>query len=179
MLKQLGISDTLIAARGFQAYAEAGDLEVAEVGENGREFLLIPEAALAWKNLKHAARNDGIDLRIMSAFRSVARQVEIIQGKLDAGKTIEEILSVLAPPGYSEHHTGRAVDVVSPDAGLEVSFADTAAFRWLQQHANAFGFFLSYPAGNPYGYDYEPWHWCYRVVRKDSTGEPGREAGPD
>lgn len=161
----LGISDSLIVARGFQLFEEAKDLEVAEVDENGREYLLIPEAAAAWRDLKRAARDDGISLRIISAFRSVERQVEIIQKKLDMGKSIEEILMVLAPPGYSEHHTGRAVDIASSDSSLEASFGDTPAFQWLQAHASKFGFFLSYPAGNQYGYDYEPWHWCYSVIR--------------
>lgn len=164
MCEELGIPDSLITARGFRFFEEASDLVMAEVGEDGREYFLIPEAAAAWKEMKYAALNDGIDLRIMSAFRSVARQVEIIQQKLDAGKSIKEILMVLAPPGYSEHHTGRAVDIASLDSSLEASFADTPAFQWLQQHAGSFGFSLSYPVDNPYGYVYEPWHWCYRVV---------------
>jgi len=45
---------------------------------------------------------------------------------------------------------------------LEGAFAHTEAFRWLSLHAKQFGFTLSYPEGNPFGYAYEPWHWCFR-----------------
>jgi hypothetical protein len=52
--------------------------------------------------------------------------------------------------------------VSSVSVSLEISFAETPAFRWLQSHANGFGFYLSFPKGNTCGYQYEPWHWCYR-----------------
>jgi D-alanyl-D-alanine carboxypeptidase len=72
------------------------------------------------------------------------------------------VLSVTAPPGYSEHHTGRAVDVATPGSPvLETTFEQTRAFSWLQKHANNFGFYLSFPQGNASGYQYEPWHWCF------------------
>ena len=67
------------------------------------------------------------------------------------------------PPGYSEHHTGRAVDVAMDGAAqLELGFGQTPAFRWLSENANSFSFFLSFPVGNPHGFVYEPWHWCFR-----------------
>jgi len=104
-------------------------------------------------------------LKLVSAFRSVDRQVEIVREKLAEGASIDEILSASAPPGFSEHHTGRAVDITSDGAApLEIEFEQTPAFRWLSKNAARFGFVLSYPAGNPYGYDYEPWHWCFRPV---------------
>jgi D-alanyl-D-alanine carboxypeptidase len=76
---------------------------------------------------------------------------------------IGEIITVCAPPGYSEHHTGRAVDIVCADMPyLEIAFEDTQAFQWLVNHADSFGLTLSYPRGNAAGYQYEPWHWCFR-----------------
>jgi D-alanyl-D-alanine carboxypeptidase len=114
--------------------------------------------------MKAAALHDGETLYIVSAFRSVARQAEIVRGKLRSAASLEEILAVCAPPGYSEHHTGRAVDLstlgVRP---LDIEFADTSAFRWLRRNAARFAFELSYPRNNLYGYEYEPWHWCHHL----------------
>lgn len=78
-LAELGISSELITARGLRVCEEATRLEVAEVGVNGREYLLVPLASAAWRNLKAAALVDGIDLFIVSAFRSIDRQAEIIR----------------------------------------------------------------------------------------------------
>ena len=151
--------------RGLREYEEATILELVEVGDDGKEYLLTPAAAAAWRALKAAARKDGIAVYLASAYRSVARQVEIIQTKLDAGMDIEEILTLCAAPGYSEHHTGRAVDIATPGSPeLEVEFENTAAFQWLSRHAAGFGFTLSYPRGNAAGYVYEPWHWCFGKV---------------
>ena len=162
LLDALGIAPSLIAARGLLPFAEATRLEVVETGSDGREHLLVPEAAAAWRDLRAAALADGIELRIVSAFRSVDRQAKIVRRKLEAGQRVDDVLCVSAPPGYSEHHTGRAVDVGGPGAPvLEESFARTAAFAWLQEHAPRFGFVLSYPVGNRYGYAHEPWHWCW------------------
>jgi D-alanyl-D-alanine carboxypeptidase len=145
---------------------EARKLEVAEVGEDGRVHLLVPEAAAAWTRMKQAAHAAGVSIFIESAYRSVDRQVEIIQRKLKAGQKVEEILCVSAPPGFSEHHTGRAVDIGSEGVPkLTAEFERAPAFTWLQRHAESFGFKLSYPKGNRHGYEYEPWHWCYRRSR--------------
>jgi len=165
VLEELGISADLISARALAMHAEARELVVAEHGDDGREHLLVPAAAAAWERLSAAARGDGVELRIASAFRSVERQAEIVRKKLQSGLSIAAVLSVCAPPGFSEHHSGRAVDVDTPDCPpLAGAFAQTAGFRWLSLHAREFGFTLSYPQGNAHGYEYEPWHWCFREV---------------
>jgi D-alanyl-D-alanine carboxypeptidase len=160
-LAALGISSDFIARRGLRACEETQDLECAEVGEDGRKHLLVPAAARAWRSLKAAALADGVDIYIVSAFRSTERQAELIRQKLDAGETLAAVLTVCAPPGYSEHHTGRAVDISTPSCrALEMAFDQTAAYAWLTRYAPGYGFHLSYPAGNPWGFQYEPWHWC-------------------
>ena len=169
----LGIPASLIAARGLRPCAEARDLELAEISADGREHFLLPEAANAWRRMKHAAAGDSVVLFIVSAYRSIERQAEIVRRKLEAGASLEQVLAVSAPPGFSEHHTGRAVDLGTPDAGeLEAGFARTAAFRWLEQRAGDFCFVLSYPSGNPEGYEFEPWHWCYQTVPRNKSSEP-------
>ena len=163
LLDTLGISEGLLQQRGFIAQQEAATLVLAETGEDGRQYLLTPAACAAWHAMKQAAAADGVALLMISAFRSVERQAEIIRDKLGRQMPIEHILQVCAPPGYSEHHTGRAIDIATPDdPDLEESFELTPAFAWLNEHASAFGFHLSYPRGNLSGYLYEPWHWCHQ-----------------
>jgi len=171
-LAALGISSELIAARGLRECEEATTLEVAEVGADDRDHLLVPLAAEAWRCLKAAALVDGIDLFIVSAFRSIDRQAEIVRRKLETGAAVDRILTVCAPPGFSEHHTGRAVDLsTSGNRALEVEFDQTPAYAWLTDHAAGFGYCLSYPIGNPWGYQYEPWHWCFQDVRPFVAGD--------
>lgn len=162
-LAALGISIESLSARGLRECDEATTLEIAEVGLDGRDHLLVPSAAKAWRDLRVAALADGIDLFIVSAFRSIDRQAEIVRRKLEAGAAIESILTVCAPPGFSEHHTGRAVDLSTPGTpALEVEFDQSPAYVWLATRAKEFGYHLSYPIDNDSGYQYEPWHWCFQ-----------------
>src|SRR3990172_7052992 len=145
-LTALGISVESISARGLQACEEATELVCAEIGIDGKEHFLIPAAANAWGRLRSAAISEGISLFIVSAFRSVDRQAEIVRQKLETGVAINDILAVCAPPGYSEHHTGRAVDLSTPGSqALEVEFEQTAAYAGLTRRGGEFGYCLSYP----------------------------------
>ncbi|WP_122221035.1 D-alanyl-D-alanine carboxypeptidase family protein [Pseudomonas syringae group genomosp. 3] len=77
---------------------------------------------------------------------------------------MEEILTVSAPPFFSEHHTGCAVDIgTSGSAVLEREFESSLAYEWLTENARSFGFHMSYPIDNAAGYAYEPWHWRFKV----------------
>jgi D-alanyl-D-alanine carboxypeptidase len=168
---ELGISKSSIKARGLLEFEEATELELVGRDEDGKEHFLVPAAAQAWRLLKAAALAEGVSLFIVSAFRSIERQAELVRRKLAAGQSIDQILAVCAPPGFSEHHTGRAVDLSSPGAPLlEPEFDQTPAFAWLTQRANDFSFYLSYPVGNPQGYRYEPWHWCFHGARAPEAG---------
>lgn len=152
ILDSLGISVETLAARSLVLHPEASELVSAETGADGRQHLLVPAAARAWGSLREAAQADGVNVRIVSAFRSIERQAEIVRAKLARGQSIDEILRVSAPPGYSEHHTGRAVDVTTNGV---------RPLGWLSRHAGRFGFCMSYARENRYGYMYEPWHWCW------------------
>ncbi|HYD60833.1 MAG TPA: M15 family metallopeptidase [Noviherbaspirillum sp.] len=163
LLASLGISDALLASKALPFYPDARELALAETGSDGRDHLMIPAAAAAWQAMKEAARNDGIVLEVVSAFRDVEEQTQIIRDKQARGMAMEAILTLSAPPGYSEHHTGRAVDINTPGCeAREEPFEDTHAFRWLVEYAGRFGFVLSYPRGNALGFIYEPWHWFYQ-----------------
>jgi D-alanyl-D-alanine carboxypeptidase len=70
----------------------------------------------------------------------------------------------VARPGFSEHHTGLALDIGDeehPACDVELPFEETRAFKWLNENAGHLGFELSFPRGNSKGINYEPWHWRY------------------
>lgn len=163
LLASLGIDNALLAAKALPFHADARELACAETGADGRLHMLVPPAASAWRAMKQAAAGNGVALEVVSAFRDIEEQAQIIRAKQARGMAMDVILTLSAPPGYSEHHTGRAVDVNTPGcAEREASFEDTAAFRWLLAHAARFGFHLSYPRDNRTGFVYEPWHWLYQ-----------------
>ena len=134
-----------------------------------RDQRMIPGAAKAWCSMVESAASDQVVLQAVSAFRSLDYQAGIIRRKLESGQCIQDILCVSAAPGYSEHHTGRAIDVTTPGfAVLEEEFEQSEAFSWLTRYAVRFGFSLSFPRGNPFGVIYEPWHWAWK-----DPGKPG------
>jgi D-alanyl-D-alanine carboxypeptidase len=173
-LAELGIDTARLAARGLQPYAEAdtASLVLAEVNSAGREFHLLAGAAAAWQAMRDAAAASGVTLFLVSAFRSVARQHDIVAAKLARGQCLDTILAVSAAPGYSEHHTGRAIDIGTPGSPvLEEDFETTPAFAWLQQHAANHGFTMSFGRNNASGYLYEPWHWCWQDPATQPTSK--------
>jgi D-alanyl-D-alanine carboxypeptidase len=159
--QELGIPADYGQSGGPPAYAEADDL--VEVGPNlvGRMQRLTPAAARQWLAMVEAAAAEGVTLLIVSGFRSYEYQAALIRKKINAGQVIADILEVNAAPGHSEHHTGLAVDIATPGSRpLTEEFEESAAFRWLEEHAGRFGFSMSYPRDNPWGIIYEPWHWA-------------------
>ena len=158
---ELGIPDDYAAARDLPYWEETSDL--TDVGENlvGRMQRLTPTAAAQWQKMVAAAANDAVRLLIVSGFRSFDYQAALIRRKLDTGQSIDDILQVNAAPGYSEHHTGTAIDIATPGSRpLTEEFEESEAFAWLTKHAAEFGFRMTFPRDNPWGIDYEPWHWA-------------------
>lgn len=162
---QLGIPADYARVRRMPVQRVARSLvSVGPAADDGKHVRLTPRAAAAWQRMRAAASADGINLLPLSGYRSVPRQTRIIRRKLAAGENIADILRLVAAPGCSEHHTGRAIDIGSPDnQSLNEDFARTAEFRWLRKHATRFGFCLSYPRRNRHGIGYEPWHWCWHA----------------
>jgi D-alanyl-D-alanine carboxypeptidase len=147
---------------GHFPYPEASVTELVTV-EAGIE--LHTDAASSFRALQQAALADGVDLRLLSGYRSHALQKGIFfDVKSERNQTASERAKVSAPPGYSEHSTGFAMDLGDGDApgtNLSQSFETTRAFRWLQDHAASYHFVLSFPPANPQGVSYEPWHWRF------------------
>lgn len=128
-----------------------------------RDFKLHPLALKAWIKMQKQAHKQGVNLQVISAFRSLSYQNQLIIKKMNNGLKLDDILKVNTLAGFSEHHSGCAIDIGSKDcAVLETEFEDTLAFKWLNKNAHQFGFYLSYPKNNNLGIIYEPWHWCFK-----------------
>jgi zinc D-Ala-D-Ala carboxypeptidase len=164
LLHELGI----VKPPSRKPFPEAAELVSIGPDIYGRDQRLTPAAAHAWQSMRTAAEKEGIVLQAVSAFRSVAYQRGIIERKLAAGQKIEDILRVSAAPGFSEHHTGRTIDITTPGCKpLEEEFERTPAFAWLTRRAGEFGFTMSYPRNNPRGVIYEPWHWTFQEEKAE------------
>jgi len=163
-LNSLGIPYSLVEKRNLPIFHDADELMVIGNSPSGSPYFLTPEAGRDWLRMRDAALSDGVTLTVVSAYRSFQRQYEIVKSKIERGVAPETVFSVNAPPGYSEHHSGRALDLNTLDCiPLDISFEKTPAFLWLQKNAKSFGFELSYPESNPLGFEYEPWHWCHQT----------------
>ena len=160
---ELGIPDDYGLDGTKPVFDEATDL--VEVGPNlvGRMQRLTPATARKWNELQAAAAEEGVQLLMVSGYRSIAYQARLIRKKINAGQSVSDILAVNAAPGFSEHHTGRAIDIASPGSRpLTEEFEDSNAFRWLEKNAGTYGFSMSYPRDNRAGFIYEPWHWAQK-----------------
>lgn len=146
-------------------------LEVKVADEStGKELATV--AADAFINMKNAAAADGIDLMLCSGYRTVEYQQSLFDAEkqkwLDKGNSDEEAYNqaktVVAVPGYSEHNSGLAADIVTKDhQNLDDAFGKTDAAKWLFEHAPDYGFILRYPENKQAitGIIYEPWHYRY------------------
>lgn len=157
---ELGIPEGYGSDPVLPSYAEPAELVEVEPNIVGRVQRLAPETARDWRAMKLAAEAAGIRLLIVSGFRSLSDQADLIRRKVASGQAIAAILSVNAAPGFSQHHTGRALDIATPGCRpLTEAFEATEAFVWLRNHAARFGFRMPYIRNNRYGILYEPWHW--------------------
>lgn len=160
-LLELGLdADDYARCSGLVQIPEPSRLTLAGFDRYRRPLWLGDGTGRAWNRMRSAAADDGVVLDAISGYRSHAYQMDIFARKRARGLGVDEILAVNAAPGFSEHHSGDALDIGTDDEPpAEESFERTAAFRWLSAHAGDFGFNLSYPRDNPHGIVYEPWHW--------------------
>ncbi|MCR6662395.1 MAG: D-alanyl-D-alanine carboxypeptidase family protein [Luteimonas sp.] len=166
-LDRLGIdADDYADKSGLALVAEPDWLSFAGFDRYRRPLWLHADATGAWQRMREAAQRDGIVLDAISGYRSHDYQLGIFERKLARGLRVDEILTVNAAPGFSEHHDGRALDIGTPgEPPAEESFESTPAFTWLRTNAGGHGFRMSYPRDNPHGIVYEPWHWRFSGAR--------------
>ncbi len=149
-------------------------IETKVVFESWREYFLDVRAAGYLEKMLKAAENDGIDLYVVSAYRTIEYQQQnfdnSVQDRVDRGMSYDDAyadtLAEVALPGESEHNAGLALDIMVEEYQNmdDDGFEDTEAFAWLDRHAAEYGFILRYPKGKQEitGIIYEPWH--YRFV---------------
>jgi len=146
---------------GHLPYKEAAFENLIEIQPN---ILVHKEMYKSLKEMKDDAEKDGIYLVFLSGFRSIKLQKQIFYSlKSIRNQIASERARVSAPPGYSEHSTGFAIDIgdaYERQSDFEESFENTSAFKWLKKNAAKYHFRLSFDKKQTY-VDYEPWHWRY------------------
>ena len=144
------------------------------------KHFLRKETAQAWEVMHEAAREDGIDLTIVSSTRNFERQKQIWENKwlgrsltqnvnlaesgLNDFEKAERILKYSAMPGTSRHHWGTDIDINSIEEDFFETEEGEKLYLWLLNNAHTFGFFQPYTMkgkNRPTGYEEEPWHWSY------------------
>lgn len=168
LASEVSISDQLVPTQrtllGHKAYEEAPGDDLVAITADGRIKLRSPAAA-KFQAMVEDARRQGITLVPLSGFRSHADQEYLFFGiKEERAQMATQRAEVSAPPGYSEHHTGYAIDIGDadfPDSHLQEAFADTPAYGWLAANATRYGFELSFLPDNDQGVAFEPWHWRF------------------
>jgi D-alanyl-D-alanine carboxypeptidase len=160
----VGVAPSRRQLLGHLAYEEVATDQLVSLRSHAH-ILLRPTAAEKFEAMVSAAAQQGIYLVPISGFRTEAdQQYLFFEIKAERGQDPMTRAEVSAPPGYSEHHTGYAIDIGDadvPDADLTVAFEDTAAFTWLADNAPRYNFELSFPEDNDQGVQYEPWHWRF------------------
>lgn len=149
-------------------------IETEVVFEDWRDYELDSRAADYIKRMIADAKEDGIDLLVVSAYRTIEYQQQnfdrSVQERMDRGMTYDEAYEdtarEVAMPGESEHNAGLALDIMSQEYTSmdDDGFENTEAFAWLDKHAAEYGFILRYPKDKEGKTKiiYEPWH--YRFV---------------
>ena len=154
-------SEKDVRVLGHFPYQEATFENLIEIQPN---ILVHKEMYKSLKEMRDDAEKEGIYLVFLSGFRSIKLQKQIFYSlKSIRNQIASERARVSAPPGYSEHSTGFAIDIGDAnvrEADFEKSFENTSAFKWLKKNAAKYHFRLSFDKKQS-SVDYEPWHWRY------------------
>ncbi|WP_267383275.1 M15 family metallopeptidase [Cyanobacterium sp. uoEpiScrs1] len=157
-------SEPLENVFGHLEYKQAPISTLKAVTSDGR-IRLRRNAAERFMEMQKAAQYQGVILIPISGFRTISEQNHLFfEIQRQRNQNPSKRAEVSAPPNYSEHHTGYAVDIgdaKTPATHLSLNFEETTAFSWLKNNAAKYSFELSFPPNNPQGISYEPWHWRY------------------
>ncbi len=140
-------------------YSQATEMELAYITA-ASDIRLQKNAAQNFNKMLYAARNNGINLVALSGFKSKSDLAALATNTNTIEENYRDEFSILS---HGEYITGYAVDIGdenAPETDKNVTFENTAAFQWLQNHAAYFSFEMI-PADAEKGVGYEPWHWRY------------------
>lgn len=161
----------MVLASPTHPLTEGFDPETVLIDDAG--YYLDSRAAQDFLDMQQAATDAGLQIKVISAFRSAGRQQALyeaeVQELLGTGLTqqqAEEQAQRIEQKQYeSDHNTGLSVDLVptykqNKDVNILLK---TPEYQWLQQHAAEYGFILRYPEDKQdvTGVEFKPWHWRY------------------
>ena len=123
---------------------------------------ILTEVYDEYISMYNAAKEDGMDLVINSGFRTNKEQTELYKD-MDKTRGREYADKYAARPGFSEHETGLALDIFTPDYATTSTFENSEEYEWLINNSYKYGFILRYPKDKEYltGYAYDSWHFRY------------------
>jgi|TARA_B100001093_G_scaffold507203_1_gene567369 hypothetical protein len=146
----------------------------------GSSFTILPEVKLALEKMTKAAKNDGIEIKVVSAYRSYDRQKDIWNSKFIRFEKqgfknraiVDQIIKYSTIPGTSRHHWGTDIDIIdgshkdNGDLLVTKKFLGNGPFnklrKWMETNAEKFGFLKPYNQDpERKGFLYEPWHYSY------------------
>lgn len=157
----------------------------ADIDLYGEDINLREEAHDAFVEMRKAALADGIDIKIVSSYRSFDRQAAIFERKylkytddgMEPLDAIEKIIEYSTIPGTSRHHWGTDVDLIDGSPKVDGDVLVASKFEtegpyekfklWMDENSEKFNYYLVY-TNNPKrrGFKYEPWHYSYAPLSK-------------
>lgn len=138
------------------------DLESININYSYAGQTIRKEVHEAYVDMASQAKEQGIKLIVSSSYRSYADQEQVYKEfYYSKGQTYADAYAARA--GSSEHQSGLALDIFSPDGTTTSTFENTEAYKWLINNSYKYGFILRYPKDKTYltGYEYESWHFRY------------------
>ncbi|MEN8788762.1 MAG: M15 family metallopeptidase [Flavobacteriaceae bacterium] len=152
----------------------------ADIDLYGEGYQLRKEAHDAFLEMYNAALKDGIEIEVVSSYRSFDRQAEIFERKyakytaegMEPLPAIDKIIEYSTIPGTSRHHWGTEIDIIDKMGGKEGDVLVPEKFQsdgpyaglkaWMDKNANDFGYYLVYTDdAKRRGFKHEPWHYSY------------------
>ena len=144
---------------------------------------LLPEAYIKFKQMQNDAKKDGIEIEIVSGYRSYQKQKNIWNYKYNKNfkkgifgiKNINRIIQYSTLPGTSRHHWGTDIDVIDKrftpkgDLLIEKNYSENGIYsqlyRWMKKNSKNYGFYLVYDdSPKRKGFKFEPWHYSYKPL---------------
>ena len=156
-----------------------GKNDLKEILKSG----LLPEAYLKFKQMQNDAKKEGVEIQIVSGYRSYQKQKDIWNNKYNKNfeneifgiKNINRIIQYSTLPGTSRHHWGTDIDIIDKrfipkgDLLIEKNYSENGIysqlFSWMKKNSKKYGFYLVYDnSPKRKGFKFEPWHYSYKPL---------------